>query len=448
MSRSVLLVDDDHALAEVLAEQLDELGFEVRSESDPRQAVELLRRGGWGALVTDLRMPGHDGLDLLALSRQLAPERPVIVMTAFSAIDTAIESIRRGAYHYLTKPFQAEELALFLGRAFDAAELVGRARSLERELRGRSSFGALQAASPAMRGICEVLTRVAETSLSVLITGETGTGKGLVARAVHEESGRGGRFVTINCAALPGSLLESELFGHVKGAFTGASAARTGLFVEADRGTLFLDEIGDMTPALQAKLLDVLERGVVRPLGSNREHAVDARIVAATHHDLQDAVVTGRFREDLYYRLAAVAVELPPLRARRQDIPLLIDVLLERARRAYPKARGARFSEGALRRLLDAPWPGNVRELENAVSRAVVLATGEEIDEARLPPAVAQSLPPASGFLLGDEILPMRQLQRRYAEWALEQLGGRKNLACERLAIDPKTLRKLLGEEG
>jgi two-component system response regulator HydG len=392
-------------------------------------------------------MPEMDGLRLLALAKQLAPERPVIIMTAFSAIDSAVECVRQGAYHYLTKPFKVAELDLFLKRALENRALRKTARDLRRALHERYGVGALIGRSESMRQAFELVTRVADATLPVIIVGETGVGKTQFAQALHAESERASApFVSVNCAALPEPLLESELFGHVKGAFTGASSARSGLLVEADGGTLFLDEIGDMKPALQAKLLHALESGKIRPVGASRERNIDVRIVAATHRDLRELVSRGEFRTDLLYRLEGVVIEVPPLRQRREDIPLLAEHFLCETRARHPKAIAERFSSAAVRTLLDYAWPGNVRELEHAVGRAVLLGRASEIEPSDLPAAVLSPRgPDANGF--GDCVIPVRELQRRYAAWALERLGGRKMLTCEKLGIDAKTLSKWLAAE-
>jgi len=298
-----------------------------------------------------------------------------------------------------------------------------------------------------MSDVFELVRRVADASLPVLITGETGVGKTAVARALHAESERAhGPFVSVNCAALPESLLESELFGHVRGSFTGATSARSGLFVEADGGTLFLDEIGDMQPALQAKLLHVLESGSVRPIGATRERAIDVRIVAATHRDLRKLVVSGSFREDLLYRIEGVIIDVPPLRQRREDIPLLAQRMLEEARARHPQATVERFSSAASHALLEYRWPGNVRELEHAIGRSVLLGRGQTIEASDLPTPRAPG-PSTSARDFGDTVIPVRELQREYAAWALERLGGRKMITCEKLGIDSKTLAKWLSSD-
>jgi two-component system response regulator HydG len=445
MRPRVLVVDDHVEMAETLAEGLLDRGFEAAACGSSVEAAKRLDAEPFDALVTDLRMPEVDGLGLLARSRSTAPERPVIVMTAYGAIETAVGAIRQGAYHYMTKPFTTDELALFLERALDEARLRREARSLRATLSDRVGLGSLVAASPAMREVFDVSRRVADAATPVLLVGETGTGKTAIARAIHATSSRAaGPFVAVNCAALPEPLLESELFGHVKGAFTGATSARPGLFVEADRGTLLLDEVGEMSPALQAKLLHVLESGTVRSLGSTKERAIDVRVLAATHRDLRERVRSGAFREDLLYRLDVVTIEIPALRHRRQDIPLLLERLLADARAKHPHSRVERFAPDALTVLLDHAWPGNVRELAHAVERAVLLGNGTEAHVTDLPATVTSAPPPGMPAALEGGVMPVREVQRRYAAWALDRFGGHKTRTAEALGVDLKTLSKWL----
>lgn len=442
----VLVVDDQLSMAETIADGLLDRGYHAVPMASSRQAATVLERDDFDALVTDLRMPQLDGLGLLAISRKTNPNRPVIVMTAYSAIDTAIESIRQGAYHYMTKPFKVEELVLFLEKALDEAKLRREAIVLRRALRDRFGLESLIGTSAAMREVCDLVERVAEATAPVLVLGETGTGKGLVARAIHAQGRRAeGAFVAINCAALPENLIESELFGHVRGAFTGATVSRIGLLEEADGGTLFLDEIGEMSPSLQAKLLHVLESGTVRALGSNKERAVNTRIIAATHRDLRERVAAGAFREDLLYRLDVITIALPPLRQRRDDLPQLIEHFLRQAKQKHPRSPVETFGADAVERFLEHAWPGNVRELEHAIERAVVLGRGPVITLQDLPPAVRAPAHGAVSFV--GEVMPVRDLQRRYAAWAFERLGSRKMLTAEKLGIDAKTLSKWLGND-
>lgn len=445
MHRRVLIVDDDRDLAETLAEGLTDLGYEAQACSSSVEAAKRFETEAFDALVTDLRMPELDGMDLLARSRSRSPERPVIVMTAYAAIESAIEAIRRGAYHYLTKPFSVGELALFLERALDDARLRGEARALRAALRDETSLDKLVAVSASMRQVFDVAVRVAEAAMPVLLVGETGTGKSALARAIHVTSPRAaGPFVAVNCAALPEALLESELFGHVKGAFTGATAARAGLFAEASGGTLLLDEIGEMSPALQAKLLHVLERGAVRAVGAGKEREVDVRVVAATHRDLRERVRAGAFREDLLYRLDVVTIEIPALRHRREDIPLLIDKILARERSKHSHSPVERLSADAMAKLLEHSWPGNVRELAHTIERLVVLGRTREVTAADLPQTLNTSPPAWMPGTLEGGVLPIREVQRRYATWALERFSGHKARTAEALGVDSKTLAKWL----
>jgi two-component system response regulator HydG len=442
----VLVVDDHLAMAETLAEGLAERGYDATPLASSREAATLLSDGGFDALVTDLRMPEVDGLGLLAIARRAAPDRPVIIMTAYGAVDTAIEAMRQGASHYLTKPFKLDELALFLGRALDAARVRREADTLRRTLKDRFAVSGIIGRNAGMQEVCDLVERVADANVPVLITGETGTGKGLIARAIHAQGSRASApFVSINCAALPENLLESELFGHVKGAFTGATANRPGLLEEANGGTIFLDEIGEMAPGLQAKLLHVLESGTVRAVGSNKERKVDTRIVAATHRDLRELVATGTFRADLLYRLDVVTVDLPPLRHRRDDMPALIAHFLAHAKAKHRQSIVERFTSEALERLLHHDWPGNVRELEHVIERVVLLGRTVEAAPTDLPPAFGAKRDVDPTFK-GD-VIPMRELQRRYAAWAYDQLGARKLLTAEKLEVDVKTLGKWLQKD-
>jgi two-component system response regulator HydG len=408
------------------------------------EARKLLETQDFDALVTDLRMPVVDGLGLLAVSQKLARERPVIVMTAYSAVDTAVESIRMGAYHYLTKPFKVGELALFLGRALAEARLKREARTLRQSLGEGSALAHLVGRHGGLREVATLVSRVAEADVPVLVLGETGTGKGLVVRALHFEGGRGqAPLVTVNCAALPEPLLESELFGHVKGAFTGANANRRGLIEEANGGTLFLDEIGELALPLQAKLLHVLESGVVRAVGSNREVPIDARFVAATHRDLKAQVAAGKFREDLLFRLDVISIDVPPLRQRTGDLAELTAHFLDAALAKNPRAVVKRFGAAAMEKLMAYAWPGNVRELEHLVQRVVLLAQAEEVQLGDLPASIVAA--PPKGVSFTGPVLTLEEMERRYAAWALEELGGRRMATAEALDIDRKTLVKLLG---
>lgn len=439
----ILLVDDDLDMLEALSDGLADKGFEVTAARSAEAALVHLAEANFDVMVTDLRMTGADGLTLLAEARALNPQLPVIVMTAYSALDTAIEAVRRGAFHYLAKPFRVDELLIFIRRAFEDTQLRREAEVLRHALRVQPGPPGLLGTSAAMQELFRIIDRVASTSAPVLITGETGTGKTLVASTIHQRSGRASApLVALNCAALPENLLESELFGHVRGAFSGATSSSAGLFSAADGGSILLDEIGEMALPLQAKLLHVIERGAVRPIGGMKERPIDVRVLAATNRDLEQAVRDGRFREDLLYRLNLVVLELPPLRERNGDLPELIDHFLGKARARYPDSPVCNFSRAALERLLAHPWPGNVRELSHTIERLVLLGHGAMIEVADLPRSF--SAPPDSNPAF-DAIVPMREMQRRYAAWVLEQVDGIRAHAARRLGIDVKTLGRLLG---
>jgi len=442
----VIVVDDNFEMARTLAEGLADRGYAATAVASGQEAIARLRAETFDAVVTDLRMPKVDGLELLSESRKLDPERPVIVMTAYSAIDTAVESIRQGAYHYLTKPFKQDELVIFLERALHEVRLRRETSALKTALRTRFSSTNIVGHSSAIQAVRERIRRVADAPAPVIIFGETGTGKGLVAHALHADSQRAGRsFVSVNCAALPEQLLESELFGYVKGAFTGAVSDRSGLFAGADGGSLLLDEIAEMTPALQAKLLHVLESGTVRPVGAVKQVEVDVRIIAATQRDLVQAVRDGRFREDLLYRLDVVSIVLPSLRDRREDVPELLAHFLRAAQDKYPQSQVRGFSTKALDRLREYRWPGNVRELAHTVEKLVLLGQSSEIGVDEVSELVTDVDKQSSLEFRGD-IIPLREVDRRYAAWALAQTGGHRGKTAEKLGVDPKTLRKWLEE--
>ena len=441
----VIVVDDKLAMAETLADGMSDHQLNAIALGSAKEALTAVRAGGVDVLVTDLRMPEMDGLALLDTVHASNPEIQVIVMTAFGAIDSAVEAIRKGAYHYLTKPFKLDELVIFVRRAIEERALRREAATLRRKLGTHFSIGGLVAESPAMKRVIDVVERIAATSVPVLITGETGTGKGAIARAIHGSSTRSAKpFITLNCAALPEQLLESELFGHTRGAFTGATQDHPGLFVAADGGTILLDEIAEMPISLQAKLLRIIEAGTLRPVGATAERAVDVRVIAATHRDPHKAVAAGLLREDLLYRLNVMPIEMPPLRDRRSDIGPLVTHFFAEAIERHPSTTASRFSRAAMRRLLDHSWPGNVRELAHVVERGVILATGAEITLSDLGVTAPEELDTA--FFTGD-VVAMSEMQRRYARWALGRLDGHKSRTAERLDIDAKTLNRWLSDE-
>ncbi|EAU62577.1 sigma-54-dependent transcriptional regulator [Stigmatella aurantiaca] len=445
----ILVVDDHLEMGRMLQEPLSDEGYEVELATRGAEAIRLVRSRPFDAVLSDLRMEEVDGFDVLAAVQAVDPEVPVLLMTAFGGVENAVEAMKRGAWHYFTKPFRLDEVLIYLRRALEDRRLRVENRTL-RQVAGRSGLGALVGHSAAMRSLYELVERVAHSGASVLIRGESGCGKELVARALHTEGERAAEpFVAVNCTALPPALLESELFGHVKGAFTGATTARRGLFVEADKGTLFLDEIGDMPAELQAKLLRVLEDGEVRAVGADASRTVDVRIVAATHQELEARVREGRFRADLFYRLNVVTLRLPPLRERREDIPLLIEHFIARARGRNARSKVTGFSPEVIAALGGMPWPGNVRELENLVERLVVLVPRETVELADLKLHAPEVEPEAHPLVLAQEALwPLRRLEGEYITWVVARCGGNKTRAAELLGIDVSTIHRRDREKG
>jgi two-component system response regulator HydG len=437
----LLIVDDHRDLVRVLGEQLQAAGHAVEVAQDGGAAIDLIKRVPIDVVVTDLKMGHVNGMDVLDAARRHAPAAAVIVMTAFGAIDGAIEAIKRGAFHYLAKPFALDELLVFIDRALASRRLRDENRALRRSV--ASAGGAMIGQGPRMRALFDLVERLGQSGAPVLVRGESGTGKELVARALHFGGLRSERaFVPVNCTALPGELLESELFGHVRGAFTGATTVRRGLLVEADGGTLFLDEIGDMPLNLQAKILRVLEDGEVRAVGADAGRRVDVRFVCATHQDLEARVREGKFRRDLFFRLDVVPVEVPPLRARAEDIPRLAAHFLERARARNAFSRVTGFTPEATAFLARQPWPGNVRELENLIERAVIVcATSDRVDEAALAALVPAPLGDVPPLADARRALPsLKEVEADYIGWVLERCGGNKTRAAQILGIDASTL--------
>jgi DNA-binding NtrC family response regulator len=460
----ILVVDDDTASRSVMEQILVEDGHEVTPCSDGAEAVrkmeeETARGGEFDAVVSDIRMVDMDGLEVLDWVQKHAPETPVLLVTAFGNVDGAVDAIRRGAYDYISKPYDVNSIRLVVDRALRHRRLSAENRRLKREIREKYALHNVVGRSEGMLQVYKTAARVAATDATVLVEGESGTGKELVARAIHSASGRSaGPFIAVDCGAIAEGVLESELFGHARGSFTGATGARRGLFEEAAGGTLFLDEIGDIGGRIQGQLLRVLQEGEIRRVGESSPVKVDTRVVAATNKDLAEAVKSGKFREDLFYRLNVVSIRIPPLRERREDIPLLAEHFAAR----HAGARGATITTQAREALIEYHWPGNVRELENAVARALALNPGGTILPEDLPDAVreaqrpgpkpaAPSSPPAmAGATAPDPLLADRptldELTRRYAERVLREQGGNKTRAAELLGIDRKTLSRLLEE--
>jgi len=440
--RTVLVVDDDVAMREMLVSLLEEEGISTHTAGSAEQAVSIAKQEDVTAVLSDIRMPGTDGLQLLGELRELRPQAPVVLMTAFGTIDSAVDAMRAGAFDYITKPFKRGIVLAALQRAFGQRELEEENRRLRRAVERTRSFGDLIGASPAMQEIFGLIRKISANRSSVLITGESGTGKEVVARTLHFTSIRkDAPFVPINCTAMPEGLLESELFGHVRGAFTGAHATKKGLFEEANGGTLFLDEIGDMAPGLQSKLLRVLQDQEIRPVGGTRSVRIDVRIIAATNRDLRDEIQEGRFRKDLFYRLNVIPVHIPPLRERPEDISLLAEHFV----RKHADGRSIRIGREAMARLLRLPWEGNARELENAIERALVLCDSDEISVHDLPGCELEGASQVGleGALLRvalDRRMTLRELGDLYIEEILKLTQGNKVQAARILGINRRTL--------
>jgi DNA-binding NtrC family response regulator len=446
----VLVVDDDASMCDMLVSDLGEHGFTVTARTSAKAALDAVAPGAFDAVVTDLNMPGMDGLELCRAVAGEDPDVPVIVITAFGSIETAVAAIRGGAYDFVTKPLDVEALALAVDRAIQHRTLRDEVKRLRRAVDESRRFGALLGTSPAMRRVYDLLDRIGDSNATVLVTGETGTGKELVARALHERGRRrAGAFVAVNCAALPEPLLESELFGHVRGAFTDAHAARKGLFMQATGGTLFLDEIGELPPALQAKLLRALQTRKVRPVGGNDEVPFDVRLIVATNRDLDSAVEEGRFREDLFFRVNVIQVEMPALRVRGGDILLIAQHFIERYA-AQAEKRVVGLAPECAERLLAYVWPGNVRELENCIERAIALTRGETIGIEDLPEKI-RGFRRSHVLVSSDdpsELPPLEEVERRYILRVMEAVGGNKTLAARVLGMGRKTLYRKLEQYG
>ncbi len=450
MNGRILAVDDERSMCEALQAGLAPHGFEVRWTTSGADALDTLVSTEFDVVLTDLNMKGLNGLELCERIVSNRPDMPVVVITAFGSFETAVAAIRAGAYDFVTKPVKMDALALTLERAVRHRHLRQEVKRLRQIVADAQQFEELLGNSPALQRVRELIGRVADTDSTVLITGESGTGKEVVARALHQRSRRsGGPFVAVNCAALPEALLEAELFGHTRGAFTDARAARTGLFVQAHGGVLFLDEIAELPLALQPKLLRALQERTVRPLGGDDEVPFDVRLIVATNRDLDAAVEEGRFREDLYFRINVIHIPLPPLRARGSDVLLLAQHSLGQFS-AWQHKQVTGLSAAAAERLLAYAWPGNVRELQNCMERAVALTRFEQITVDDLPEKIRAYKPSQLLIDTADpsELLPLEDVERRYILRVVESVGGNKTLAAQTLGIGRKTLYRKLVQYG
>jgi len=442
---TVLVVDDEASNLASLEKIFLREKMRVFTAASAKEALEIARTRRVHVVLTDLQMPGPSGLDLLKALKQVSPDTEVVVMTAYGTVETAVQAMREGAYDFVEKPLKRMNIVKSVRKAAERQSLLAENRSLRQELKlltRREIVGT----SPALRRVLDIATQAAPSTATVLVLGESGTGKELLARFIHENSSRArGPFVAVNCAAIPETILEAELFGHERGAFTGAVAKREGRFAKAAGGTLFLDEIAELSPSVQVKLLRVLQEGEYEPLGGDTEKA-DVRIVAATNRDLFAEVQAGRFREDLYYRLNVIAVTAPPLRARREDIPLLVDHFLGVycAKNRRPRLQ---VSRDALQKLADYAWPGNVRELENVIERAVVLCRGETLTLDDLPDVVVQATAPPPGHVTVSIGTPLDEVESLLIRETLRHTKGDKTLAAQLLGISTRTIYRKLGEE-
>ncbi|HEY6560266.1 MAG TPA: sigma-54 dependent transcriptional regulator [Polyangiaceae bacterium] len=450
MNGRVLIVDDEQSMCELLDSALSKRGYETAWRTSADQAFEVLDGKDYDLVLTDLNMRDMTGLELCERIVASRPDVPVVLVTAFGSMDNAVAAIRAGAYDFITKPVEMDALALVVERAIQHRTLKEEVKRLRQAVDATRQFDEMIGDSPAMRKVNDLILRVADSDANVLITGESGCGKELVARALHGRSTRNeGPFVAVNCAAVPETLLESELFGHAKGAFTDARQARTGLFVQASGGTLFLDEVGEMPLGMQPKILRALQERKVRPVGGNIEVSFDARLVTATNRDLETEVEERRFREDLYYRINVVRIEVPPLRGRGNDLLLLAQHFIDRAASRSGKSVVGLVSAAA-EKLLSYDWPGNVRELENCMERAVALTRYDQVTVEDLPEKV-RNYQSSHVVVASDdpsELLPMQEVERRYIQRVLKSVGGNKTQAAKVLGFDRRTLYRKLERYG
>jgi len=445
---SILVIDDEQGILDTLRILLKNEGFDVATAQGGKAGLEALKTAAPDIVLTDIRMPQVSGIDILAAVKEQDPETPVVLMTAQASLQSAIQAVNQGAFHYVQKPFSNDEIIALCRRAAEVRRLKSENKQLKQEIRRRERSGQIEpiGISRLFLEVKQLAKQVAPTESTVLIQGESGTGKEVIARYIHELSARSeGPFLSINCGALPESLLESELFGHVKGSFTGAVRDKQGLFAAARGGTFFLDEIGEMAPATQVKLLRVLQERECIPVGGTEAIPVDVRLVAATNRDLEDDIKRGRFRTDLYYRLNVIALHLPPLRDRRDDIPIFVDAFLKRIAKEHGDEI-KRLTQDAIDAIMIYDWPGNVRELENALERAVVLTKSESIPLSAIPAKVTERKAEPLVAERAHHNPTLDVIERAYIQWVLQAEGGNKTRAAEVLGIDPSTLYRKLSK--
>jgi two-component system response regulator PilR (NtrC family) len=446
---NILIVDDEQSYRQLLSLVFEGDGHSIRTASNGREALELLHQDNADVIISDVKMPDMDGIEMLRSVRETQPDLGVILMTAFASVETAREAFKLGADDFIQKPFDVEELKLIVKKTLEKQALIDENRAFKRAQRQRGSIKNIVGNSSKMQSIFQMIETVAEVNSTVLINGESGTGKELVARAIHDLSARAEKpFISINCGAFTETLLESELFGYIKGSFTGANSNRKGLFEAANRGTIFLDEIGEMSPAMQVKLLRVLQERKVRPVGAHEELAIDARVIAATNRDLKQMSLDGTFREDLFYRISVIPISLPPLRDRREDITELVNHFIGKF--CDQTGRNLSFAPKAMNLLENYMWGGNVRELEHTIERAVALERGEEIQPERLPEHITNYNPEriSAEFDLPEEGLNLsahlENLEKTYVVEALRKTAGNQTRAADLLQMQVRSLRHLL----
>jgi DNA-binding NtrC family response regulator len=437
----ILVVDDEESMCKFMEIMLKKEGYQVITSQDASTALERVKGESYDLVIADLMMPEMSGLELLSQAKSINPELDFIVMTAFASVDSAIEALKNGAFDYITKPFKVDEIKIAVKKSLEQKKIVRENIQLKKQLKTKLDFNRFIGNSPAIVKLKKMGEKIARTDSTVLIQGESGTGKELIARAIHHHSLRSDKpFVTINCAALPENLLESELFGHVKGSFTGAIKDKEGLFKVADGGTFFLDEVGMTSSAIQAKLLRVIEEKEITPVGDTAPIKVDVRLIAATNADLEQEVKLGNFRADLYYRLHVIPIRIPPLRERKDDIKLLSSYFIRKYCQKMQLIEGKSFTDETMERLLSYKWPGNVRELENAIEHAVLLSKGNQITTEDLP----QKIKEEEAIDLVTEAQPtaptLETIEKTYIFWVLNQTGWQKSKAASILGIDASTL--------
>ncbi len=446
-SATLLVVDDDPNVRKVLVAQLKDAGFKVEEAQSGQEANRLIDRRAYDVIICDLVMEGVSGIDVLMHSKRVNPDVEVIMLTAFGSVESAVQALQSGAFHYITKPHNREELIVTVQRALEQNRLRLRLRALERQMREQFGVENIVTVNPQMQQLIKTAISVAHTESNVLITGESGTGKELIAGLIHSMSSVADKpFVAVNCGGIPESLLESELFGHVKGAFTGAISTKRGLVEEADGGTLFLDEVAEMNPTLQVKLLRFIQNGEFRRVGENEVRRVKVRIIAATNKDLQQAMEAGEFREDLYYRLSVIPLHIPPLRERREDISLLAQHFVKLfANRLDKPIRG--ISKDALNALMQYHWPGNVRELMNAIEHGVALSSGDMLELKDLPPHITQPVTDDT-IPLAESKGTLEDIEKSYILKVLQETGWNQKQACRILGLSKATLYRRLKKYG